>query len=180
MLRRLHLFLLRVYRRLPTRGRRFVVRRLAPTFTVGAMGVVERAGGDLLLVRHSYRKRWGVPGGLLKAGESPEDALRREVREEVALDLDLAGEPVVVVDAEPKRVDIVFLASAVDDGGLDSLRPISPEILEVRWFPADELPELQFETAGALMALGRAGRAPEAWQKAGPTPLESARTRRAR
>ena len=180
MIRRLHLLLLRLYRRLPTTGRRFVVRRLAPTFTVGAMAIIERANSDLLLVRHSYRKRWGVPGGLLRRGETPDEALRREVREEVALEVELSGEPVVVVDPPGRRVDVVFRAGPTDDGRLDSLRPTSPEIIEVRWFPADALPDLQFETAGALMALTRAAKAPEAWSVAGPTPLASARLRRAR
>ena len=180
MIRRLQLLLLRLYRRLPTTGRRFVVRRLAPTFTVGAMGIIERANSDLLLVRHSYRKRWGVPGGLLKGGETPEEALRREVREEVALEVELFGEPAVVVDPPGRRVDIVFRAGAVDDGHLDSVRPTSPEIIEVRWFPADELPDLQFETAGALMALTRAANVPEAWSRADATPLPSASIRRAR
>ena len=34
--------------------------------------------------------------------------------------------------------------------------PVSTEIVEVAWFPPDALPELQFETSGALMALARA------------------------
>ena len=37
--------LLRVYRRLPTLGRRWVVRTIAPSFTVGAMAIIERADG---------------------------------------------------------------------------------------------------------------------------------------
>jgi len=31
----------------------------------------------------------------------------------------------------------------------------SPEIVEARWFPRDELPELQHETAEALATLAR-------------------------
>src|SRR5207248_2509612 len=42
VLTRLHLLLLRIYRRLPTSARRVVVRRLAPQFTVGALCVIER------------------------------------------------------------------------------------------------------------------------------------------
>ena len=38
---------------------------------------------------------------------------------------------------------------------------MSPEIVEVAWFLPDELPELQFETSGALMALARASRNPQ-------------------
>ena len=73
----MHVVLLRVYRRLPTVARRVVVRRLAPQFTVGALCMIERADGKVLLIRQSYRNHWGLPGGLLKKHESPEDAAVR-------------------------------------------------------------------------------------------------------
>lgn len=153
----LHLSLLKTYQRLPTWARRRVVRTVAPSFTVGAMCFIERADGHLLLVRQAYRKRWGVPGGLLKRGEEAADGARREVFEEVGVAVDLVGEPRVVVDAEPQRVDIVYrarLAAGVDP---EIAAPESPEIIEVRWFPRDALPELQHETVTALLALARPG-----------------------
>lgn len=152
--------LLGVYRRLPRLGRRWVVRTIAPKYTVGAMAIVERPDGAVLLVRHSYRRKWGVPGGLVKRGEHPEVGLRREVLEEVGLEVDVLGEPAVVVDPDPQRVDLVFRAR-LRPGADDTGRPVSAEILEVRWFLPDELPELQFETSGALMALARAARHPQ-------------------
>ena len=80
MLRRAHQRLLSLYGRLPRRMRRFAVRRVAPSFRVGAMCFVERDDGALLLVRHAYRNNWGVPGGLLERGEEPTDAARREAK----------------------------------------------------------------------------------------------------
>jgi ADP-ribose pyrophosphatase YjhB (NUDIX family) len=151
--------LLRIYRRLPTLGRRWVVRTIAPSFTVGAMAIIERADGARLFVRHVYRTHWGVPGGLLERGETPEVAVAREVFEEVGLRIQLLGEPAVVVDAEPQRVDIVYRARPIDG---DEVAPQSPEIVEARWFPPDQTPELQHETAGALVALARSSRAPQA------------------
>jgi ADP-ribose pyrophosphatase YjhB (NUDIX family) len=151
--------LLGVYRRLPRLGRRWIVRTIAPKYTVGAMAIVERDDGAVLLVRHSYRRKWGVPGGLMKRGEHPEVALRREVREEVGIEVDVLGEPAVVVDPDPQRVDLVFRARVRPGEG--EAHPVSAEILEVRWFLPDELPELQFETSGALMGLARAARSPQ-------------------
>lgn len=146
---------LQVYRRLPVGLRRRVVRAVSPSFTVGAMCFIERADGALLLVRHSYRDRWGVPGGLLQRGEDAQVGARREVREEVGLVVELQGEPAVVVDAVPQRVDVVFRARPADGVDTDALTLGSAEIVDARWFPADSLPELQFETAGALVALAR-------------------------
>jgi ADP-ribose pyrophosphatase YjhB (NUDIX family) len=158
----LHLRALRIFQRLPVHLRRQVVRTIAPGFTVGAMCVIERDDGALLLVQLSYRNRWGVPGGLLKRGEEPADAARREVLEEVGLEVVLLGEPAVVVAAEPRRVDLVFRARL--DAGQDAAaaRPQSPEIVAAQWFPVDHLPELQEEASGALVALARSARRPQA------------------
>lgn len=159
-MRRLHLLLLGVYRRLPTRARRFVVRRMTPGFTVGSICVIERADGAVLLVRHSYRRRWGTPGGLLARGEVPADAAVREAEEEVGLAIELVGAPTVVVEPEARRVDVVFRCRPAAGVDAASATPRSTEITECRWFDPTELPELQAETAGAVRALARAAVAP--------------------
>ena len=159
---RLHRGALQVYRRLPVWARRRVVRTIAPGYTVGAMCFIEREDGAMLLVRLSYRMRWGVPGGLLKRGEEPADAARREVREEVGVEIELIGEPAVVVDAEAQRVDLVYRARLAPGVESTAAVPGSPEIVEARWFPIASLPELQHETSGALVALARSARSPQA------------------
>jgi len=162
VIRRIHLFALHIYQRLPVRARRRVVRTIAPGFTVGSMCFIEREDGQLLLVRQSYRRRWGVPGGLLKRGEDPAAAARREVLEEVGVDVVLSGEPAVAVDAQARRVDVVFRARLAPGQAADRARPCSPEIVEAGWFPADDLPELQHETSGALVSLARSSLSPQA------------------
>jgi 8-oxo-dGTP pyrophosphatase MutT (NUDIX family) len=153
--------------------RRAAIRVLSPTFIVGAICVIERPDGCVLLVRQSYRRHWGFPGGLLKRHESVDDAARREVLEEVGLVIELVGEPTVVVNARHHLVDVIFRAVPIADVGTsidadgvvdvvpDSVVPRSVEIVEARWFPPDQLPDLQVEASGALVALARAGR-PEA------------------
>jgi 8-oxo-dGTP diphosphatase len=152
VLRRAHLALLKIYKRLPRRGRLAVVHALAPSFTVGAICVVERADGHILLVRHSYRDRWGFPGGLLNRGEGPVDCAKREAREECDIAVDVVGEPAVVVDPRPRRVDIIYRCTTDEP---DRARPMPPEVTAASWFPMDALPELQHEAAGALVALAR-------------------------
>jgi 8-oxo-dGTP pyrophosphatase MutT (NUDIX family) len=157
----LTLWLLRIYRRLPVRARRRIVRSISPNYTVGAMCFIERDDGALLLVRHSYRQRWGVPGGLLERGELPGDAAVREVLEETGARIELLGEPAVVVAPDPQRVDLVYRARLADDDP-GRAAPSSPEIVATQWFGPDELPELQYETAQAMVALARSARAPQA------------------
>ena len=58
-----------------------------PLATVGAIIVNSR--GEILMIRtHKWSHRWGIPGGKIKRGETAEDALRREIQEETALDID--------------------------------------------------------------------------------------------
>jgi 8-oxo-dGTP diphosphatase len=151
---------LRLFGRLPVGARRRIVRTVSPSFTVGAMCIIEREDGALLLVRHTYRKRWGVPGGLLQKGEDVETGARREVHEEVGLMIEFLGEPAVVVDPGPQRVDVVFRCRPAPGADADDVEPRSPEIVEARWFHAEELPELQYETASALVTLARAAVSP--------------------
>jgi 8-oxo-dGTP pyrophosphatase MutT (NUDIX family) len=159
---RAHRGALRFYGRLPVRARRWVVRRVSPHFTVGTICVVERPDGHILLIQHAYRQRWGIPGGLLDRGETTADAAHREVAEEVGLAIDLIGEPAVVVDPVPRRVDVVYRARVARGTDPSEARPASPEIVEVGWFPPTGLPELQFETAQAIQALARASYSPAA------------------
>lgn len=152
-LERLHLFGLRVFRRLPVRSRRAVVRTVAPSYTLGAIALIERDDGRVLLCRQSYRNQWGLPGGLAGRGESPEETVVREVREEVGLDVDLVGEGVVVLDLIPQRIDIVYRARPIGGDVPEHIVPTSPEVTAAEWFCHDGLPDIQRETIAALDAL---------------------------
>lgn len=154
-----HRAALSMYRRLPVWGRRAAVRVLSPTFTAGAIALIEREDGAVLLIRQSYRRAWGLPGGLLKKLEAPADAVVREVREELGVDVVVHGRGTLVMDLVPRRLDFVFRARLVGAGSEDPT-PTSAEIEEARWFGGDELPELQFETRCALQALDASDRLP--------------------
>ena len=148
----------RTWGRLPRRARQFLIHRGTPSFYVGAMCVIERSDGSLLLIRNSYRRGWGFPGGLLNRGETPFDAVRRETQEEIGVDVVLDDNPKVVVEPGSRRVDIIFTGHPAREA--EDPRPRSPEIVEAGWFPAAELPDLQPEAVSALVELGRAQRPP--------------------
>ena len=72
-----------------------------PIVTVGAL--ISNSAGEVLMIRtHKWSNLWGIPGGKIKWGEPSVDALRREIREETALEID-AIEFVLVQDCIHSR-----------------------------------------------------------------------------
>ena|SRR3569833_1977780 len=51
----------------------------------GVKAMVVTSAGHIVLVRHSYMAGWHFPGGGLKRGETPEQAVVRELGEEIGL-----------------------------------------------------------------------------------------------
>ncbi|MEU4315140.1 NUDIX hydrolase [Nocardia sp. NPDC024068] len=51
-----------------------------------AAGALFADGARVLLVRKTYGDRWDIPGGYVDREESPAQACRREIREELGLD----------------------------------------------------------------------------------------------
>jgi ADP-ribose pyrophosphatase YjhB (NUDIX family) len=57
-----------------------------PVATVGAL-IFNETGRVLMIQTHKWSDKWGIPGGKIKTNEPAEAALRREIREETALEL---------------------------------------------------------------------------------------------
>jgi 8-oxo-dGTP pyrophosphatase MutT (NUDIX family) len=61
------------------------LKALTTPVALGAHAIVDDADGRVLLVRHSYRSGWHLPGGGVGAGEPPAIAVIRELKEEIGL-----------------------------------------------------------------------------------------------
>jgi 8-oxo-dGTP diphosphatase len=82
---------------------------------VGA--IVHDLDGRLLLIRRGHAPHagsWSLPGGRVEAGETPEQAVEREVREETGLEV-RAGAPVgrVQITGDGLVYDVLDLACTV-------------------------------------------------------------------
>ena len=70
---------------------------------VGVGAVIEDEAGRVLLVKHVTQRggfwqgKWICPGGALEPGETIEEGIRREVKEETQLDINLT-EPLVPLE----------------------------------------------------------------------------------
>lgn len=127
-----------LWRGAPKSVRRWSVRLVEPRFTVTAGAVVLDETGRVLLLEHVFRagNGWGIPGGFLERGEQPEDALRRELREEIGLELAEAELAFVRTLKRPAQVEVIFRCRASGAMGSRSM-----EIKHAEWFELDRLPE---------------------------------------
>lgn len=75
------------------------------------------AAGSVLLVEPTYKDYWEVPGGAVELDESPLSAARREVKEELGLDL-AAPLRLLAVDWVPPRPERSEGMIFVFDGGV--------------------------------------------------------------
>lgn len=125
-----------VWRNAPGGVRRWGVWLVEPRFTVTAGAVVVDGRGRVLLLNHVFRKGngWGIPGGFLEKGEQPEEALRRELREEAGLELERAEIAFARTLKSPRQVEIIFLCRAKDEARAQSM-----EIRSAEWFERDRL-----------------------------------------
>jgi len=142
--------LLRGFGHLPSRARRFVIRWASPTWTAGAVAILERDDGRWLMVSPVYRKGWSLPGGLIDRGEDPATAVIREFAEELGITIAVTGDPWIVYDSVMRRVDAVFRAELVDNTDLDAIRVQTPELDGVGWFEPSAPPALGPEAEDAL------------------------------
>ncbi len=115
-----------------------MVRSYQPHFAVSAGAIITDDKGRVLLLKHRFRPSpgWGIPGGFIERGEQPDEALRRELREEAELELKDVKLFATRAFNEPKQIEILFTARAIDD-----TERLSFEIQKAAWFAPEELPK---------------------------------------
>ena len=109
--------------------------------TLGVRAVVLDAENRVFLVRHSYVSGWYLPGGGVDHGETMEQAMRRELKEEG--DIDLTGEAVlhgIFLNSHVSRRDHVAVY-VVRRFSQDRLPKPNREIVECGFFAVTALPE---------------------------------------
>jgi len=127
-----------IWRHIPGAIRRRLVRLGQTRFTVTAGAMIFDDAGRILLLEHVFRPDsvWGIPGGFLGRNEQPEEGLRRELREEIGIEVEDVSLLFVRTLKRPGQVEIYFRARTIG-----TPTPSSFEIKKAEWFAVDALPE---------------------------------------
>ena len=135
-----------VFNAFPVRWQRRFMTAAHDRFLVGVTGLGVDADGKVLLARHRFgAPQWRFLGGFLHPRERVEDALAREIREETGLVVEVGPVLEVVTGYRWERVEIVF-AYRVSSGSA----ALTSEILELRSFTPDALPEVRADQRGLI------------------------------
>lgn len=112
---------------------------------LGVAGLIVNSAGDWLVVKKSYsglKGRWSLPAGFVNYGETVDEAVVREVKEETGLDCVVSG--LIGFRTGVIREDIsdnmaIFYCQLVDESQQIVIQ--ERELLDIRWLHTGHLVE---------------------------------------
>jgi 8-oxo-dGTP diphosphatase len=107
-------------------------------------GVLQRDGKVLIgqrMARDRHGLKWEFPGGKVEAGETPKQALRRELQEELAVEAEIGPEVARYEHGLPGRAPLILLFHRVDSF-IGEPRPETFE--QILWEDPQTLPTYDF------------------------------------
>lgn len=123
------------WKRLPYRVRLSIIRATQRKFTASVGVIITNPDGKVLLLEHILRPGagWGLPGGVIERGEQPEDAARREIREETGIELERVT--MLQIRTLNRHIEFLFRAETSQTAEVKSR-----EIKSLGWFDVEEMP----------------------------------------
>lgn len=117
---------------------------------------VARAPGELLFARRAVepcKGEWSLPGGFIELGETTEEAVLRELREETNLRATRAQLLGVCTRQSPISGAVMVLGYVIDDWEGESEMQPDSDASELAFYPQSDWPALAFSVHRELLAL---------------------------
>lgn len=124
---------------LPKATQLFFMRMFQNQFLVGVTGIIFNDRNEVLLFQHTYREHaWSLPGGYMKAGEHPREAIEREIKEESNFVVSADEALKTRTDRDGARLDLCYMGKFI--GGEFTA---SHEVSAYGFFSQDTMPLLR-------------------------------------
>lgn len=99
---------------------------------------------ELLVLKLGYSKYWNIPGGCVDRGEHLHEALKREMREEIGVEVGIKN--CLVVDSKISMIDdyldeslqFVFLGEEISDEEIEKIKIDGEEIIDYKFMSLEE------------------------------------------
>ena len=139
---------LRIFRLSPARAVWPLIRIATPTFTVGAIALIEY-DGKLLALRQTHRQGVSLPGGLVEKGEQPAVAVAREVLEETGIRIDPGDVIATTFETKLRHIDVLFRVTCDAEPAVR----VASEATSYEWLALDQWTDVDPATERILHAV---------------------------
>ena len=117
-----------------------------PIMSVGAI-IIDK--NKVLLIRRAAppgKGLWAIPGGIVKLGEKLEDAVKREVKEETGLEVEV-GKLIdlveVLIKDDKGRIEYHYIIADYETKVIGGKLKASSDALEAKWFNLNEIEKIE-------------------------------------
>lgn len=114
---------------------------------IEVVGAVIVDSGEVLCAQRSQEGnlpgKWEFPGGKIEKGESPREALSREILEELGVEVEIGN----VITSTEYEYDFAVVSLTTFYCSLVSTKPIALEHNQIKWLQPDLLGELDWAPA---------------------------------
>jgi 8-oxo-dGTP pyrophosphatase MutT (NUDIX family) len=113
-----------------------------PRKRIASGALFRNAVGRILMVEPVYKPTWDIPGGVVDANETPLDACRREVLEELGIEIPL--QRLLIVDWVPQQgvwhdaLMFIFDGGILDEGQVNTLMLQAEELRAIHFTTLDD------------------------------------------
>jgi ADP-ribose pyrophosphatase YjhB (NUDIX family) len=120
---------------------------LAQRILPATSAVIVNESGRILVQQRTDNRKWGLPGGAVEIGETVEASLKREVREETGLEIELVrliglySDPAFHVVSYPDGNVIHYVSASFEARVIGGAAHHDAESISQHWIDPRSLPE---------------------------------------